>query len=78
MSKISTAVLVELHTNMAQTQKPTDTGKVWRWNVIFVKKREIASNYLVKDIELMEKVQKRMTKMLPDLKNMSYPRYSRY
>ena len=30
-------------------------------------------NYLVKDIELMEKVQKRMTRMLPDLKNMSYP-----
>ena len=29
--------------------------------------------YLVKDIELMEKVQKRMTRMLPDLKNMSYP-----
>ena len=28
--------------------------------------------YLVKDIELMEKVQKRMTRMLPDLKNMSY------
>ena len=29
--------------------------------------------YLVKDIKLMEKVQKRMTRMLPDLKNMSYP-----
>ena len=29
--------------------------------------------YLVKDIELMEKVQKRMTRMLPDLQNMSYP-----
>ena len=29
--------------------------------------------YLVKDIELMERVQKRMTRMLPDLKNMSYP-----
>ena len=25
--------------------------------------------YLVKDIELVEKVQKRMTRMLPDLKN---------
>ena len=29
--------------------------------------------YLVKDTELMEKVQKRMTRVLPDLKNMSYP-----
>ena len=29
--------------------------------------------YLVKDIELMEKVQKWMARMLPDLKNMSYP-----
>jgi len=29
--------------------------------------------YLVKDIELMEKVQKQMTRKLPDLKNMSYP-----
>ena len=29
--------------------------------------------YLVKDIEFMEKVQKRVTRMLPDLKNMSYP-----
>ena len=28
--------------------------------------------YLVKDIELMEKVQKRMTRMLPDLKH-RYP-----
>ena len=28
--------------------------------------------YIVKDIELMEKVQKRMTRMLPDLTNMSY------